>query len=830
MSSLLQDIRISVRTLRKTPVFAFVAMISLALGIGANTAIFTLMDQVLLRLLPVHKPEQLVLLNGNGGNIGHSRGPNAFSYAMYQDLRDKNSVFSGVLARYSSPVTLTYKGVTERANCELVSGNYFDVLGVRARLGRTISPEDDRTPGSHPLVMISFNYWQRRFGGSHELLNEKLIINGHPMTVIGVAAAGFGGTEIGDPPDLFVPMMMKAQVTPTWSDLDNRRSMWLNIFGRLKDGVSRSQAQANLQVLYKQLRHGELSTLPPMVTEFGRKRFLAGTIEVLPAQTGRSQLRKDFQTPLVVLMGMVGLVLLIACANVANLLIARGAARQRDIAIRLSLGASRGDITRQILIESMLLAVAGGMLAVLVAVWTGDFLLAFLPFENARIAFSTAPDPRTLTFNFTAALLAGLLFGLVPAWQLARNSSVAATLKDEAANVSGSSGSVRFRKGLVVAQIALSLLLLVGAGLFSRSLYNLRSLSPGFRVTGITSFSIDSTLNGYSTERTLSLYAELLSRIQGLPGVQSVTYTDIGLMSGDRASATVRIEGYHPKDGEDMNPDVSSVGPGYFATLGVPVLAGREFNDADRAGSPKVGLINESMAKRYFGTESPLGKHFGFGRDEKPLIEIVGVVRDGRRSLREEAPRWIYVPFSQGEEPAQATFYVRSALPPPDVAQTVRREVRNVEPNLPVFNMKSLEQQVDEHLFTDRAIALLSALFGLLATSLAAVGLYGVIAYMVARRTREIGIRVALGAERNSVLWLVLKEVLVLATIGIALGLPISMALGRVVRSQLFGLQPSDPLTVLCATLILSTVAMLAGYLPASRATRIDPLLALRYE
>jgi predicted permease len=830
MSKLSQDFRFALRSFRRSPVFTAVAVASLALGIGANTAIFTLLDQVLLRMLPIREPGRLVQLDQKGPNNGSIHGARAFSYPMYQDFRDRSEVFSGVIARFPTSVSLTFRSQTERVRAELVSGNYFEVLAVGAAKGRIVSPSDDVTAGGHPVAVLSHSLWQAKFAAAPDILGQKILLNGQPMTVIGVAAAGFNGVQVGAVTDVFVPMTMKAQITPTWNEMDNRRVMWLNIFARLKPGISEDQAKASAQVLYSQvLASLELPTIREPSAQFV-KRFLDKKIEMLPAARGTSDLRQEAETPLWVLSAMVGLVLLIACANVANLLTARAAARQKEIAIRLSLGASRGQIIRQLFVESFSLAMVGGCFGLFVAVWTGDALLSFLPFDEGRNAFSTSPDARVLAYNFAISTFAALLFGLAPALQATRP-ALAKVLKDEAGNLSSVTGQVRFRKGLVVAQIALSLLLLVGAGLFTRSLYNLRGLDPGFVTENLMTFTVDPSLAGYQKERALALYERVQQAIASIPGIRTASMATTASLTGDRNMSTVRIEGYQSKEGEDMNPDVNEIGAGYFNTMRIPVLMGREFTPADRRGAPKVAVINETMAKKYFDGR-PLGRKLAFGGRAKVIdIEIVGVVKDQRvQGLKEEIRRFVYVPVLQTENPSQITFYARTAIDPVQTSASIRREVQQIDANMPVINLKSMDTQLSESLSVERLVAALSAFFGLLATVLASIGLYGVMAYTVARRTREIGVRMALGAERRSVLWLVLREVSLLAAIGILVGLPLAIGLGKYVQSQLFGLEPTDPLTLFVATATLVTVAFFAGFIPADRATRIDPLIALRYE
>lgn len=825
----MNSLRLSVRALTKSPVFTAVAVTSLALGIGANTAIFTLMDQVLLRVLPIREPERIVQLNEKGPRFGTTRGEMAFSYPMYRDVRDGNVVFDGVIGRFPTSVGLGYKGQTERANAELVTGNYFDVLGLRAALGRLLTQDDDRKPDAHPVAVLSYGYWKRKFGGDKGILQNTILINNHPMTVIGVAQPGFQGVEVGGATDVFLPVMMKAQATPTWNSLEDRRDAWLQIFARLKRGISQQQAQASLEPLFKQILHNEVETLPADRPQMREVFLKEKTLTVESASRGISFLRRSAEKPLWVLMAMVGLVLLIACANVANLLTARAAARQREIAIRASLGASRWQVVRQLLLESAVLSFVGGCFALLVAVWTGDLLLSSLPFDETPHAFSTAPDARVLIFNFAISAVAALLFGLIPAIQAARQ-TLADTLKSEAGNLSSASGQVRLRKGLVVAQIALSLLLLIGAGLFARSLYNLRSLNPGFVAQNLMTFSIEPSLSGYERERAVNFFERALQSLQAIPGVRLTSASDVPIMTPNRAGYTLIVEGYTAKEREDMNADVNHIAPAFFSTIGVPIIAGREFTRADQRGSAPVCMINETMVKRFFPGQNPIGRHVGFGRP-KVMREIVGIVKDQKtENLRDETRRHVFAPLLQDENPTSATLYLRTTLAPTAVATAIRREMQQLDVNVPVNSMKTMEVQVSESLFMERLIAMLSAFFGLLATLLAAIGLYGVMAYSVARRTREIGIRVALGAERRGVIAMVMKEVVLLAGIGVGVGLPVALALTAYVQTQLFGLKPNDPLTLSLAVAVMAGVALLAGYIPAERAARVDPIVALRYE
>ena len=829
MHALWRDIRHAARSLRKSPGFLAVVILTLGLGIGANTAIFSLMDQVLLRPLPVHDPAALVLLDGPGAFQGRTMNAMTFSYPMYKDFRDRNDVFTGVLARFPLSMTIVWRGASERANGELVSGNYFDVLGVSPALGRAFNAADDRTPGAHPVAMLSYGYWQRRFGGDPTVLNQPMTVNGHPLTIIGVSARGFTGVQVGQAADVMVPMMMKAQMTPTWNDLDNRRSRWLTVMARLKPGVSRTQSEAAMNVIYRQINELEVKDIPNGSESF-RKRFVSKHLDVLPGQRGLSDLRREFSTPLIVLMSMVGVVLLIACANVANLLMARTTARQKEISLRLALGAGRARIVRQQLVESGLLAIAGTTTGVLLAWWTGGLLLAALPGDPAARNLSADPDLRVAGFALVVGAVTALVFGIVPALQATR-AGVSSALKEESGSVAGGGRQAHVRRLLVVGQVGLSMLLLAGAGLFARSLYNLKTIDPGFRVDNLFAFSVDPSLSGYEGDRLTALYRRMQEELAAAPGVRSVSMSETGALTGNDWSMTIRVDGYQAKEGEDMNPSVDGVGPRYFETMGIPLVRGREFNERDVQGAPRVAVINETMAAYFFNGSNPVGRRFGFGRDKAADIEIVGVVKDVRSlELRDRAPRFIYIPYAQDENVTQLTYYVRAGQSGGSTAAGIRQAVQRLDANLPIFDMKTMAVQVDESLFVERMVAVLSVAFGALATLLAAIGLYGVMSYAVTRRTREIGIRMALGAERGRVLWLVLKEVAVMSLAGILGGLIVALWVTRKVQSQLFGLAPNDPATLAAATALLALIALAAGYIPARRATTIDPIVALRTE
>src|SRR4051812_23188934 len=865
---IVRDLRYAFRGLARSPLFTSVALVSIALGIGANTAIFTLVDEVLLRRLPVRSPDQLVLFNGARNHYGNNSGGNMLSFPMYEDFRDNfveldapaaqttlprvslpvakgapaRKIFSGMFARRPIAMNVGVGGQTERVPGELVSGTYFQVLGVGAAVGRVITPEDDKR-GDGPVAVLSYDYWRTRFGADPKVVGQAITVNNNKLTIIGVSQAGFDGVDIGYVPSIRVPVLMKAQMTPNWDDVDNRRSRWVNVFGRLKPGVTREQAKAALQPYFHALLEQEV--LEPAfsgTTSYTREQFLKGQVDLLDAAQGRSPIRQQLSQPLWLLLAIVGGVLLIACANVASLLIARATSRQKEIAVRLALGASRGRIVGQLLVESVLLAGIGGILGLVIASWTTTFLLGFLPVSDTPHVISGSIDARVLVFNFVLSLATGLVFGLVPALRSTRP-SLAPTLKDTVGAVVGGGGSVRLRRGLVIAQVTVSVLLLIGAGLFIRSLRNLRTLDLGLKTENLIAFNLSPTLNGYTPLRSKQFEKQVFERVGALPGVTGAAFAQMGLLEGNEWDSSMSVEGYEAKPGESMNPYCNAVSPGYFKTLSIRLIAGRDFDDRDVRFDPadpkaqlpsyKVAIVNESFAKHYFGDRSPLGRHIGFGSNPgtKTPIEIVGVVKDSKYTgVRDEIPRQLFFAFMENDSAGGAVMYVRTTSQPDAAFGAIRQIVRQLDSNVPIYNLRTMEHQMDVSLLNDRLIATLSAAFGILATLLAVIGLYGVMAYTVARRTREIGVRMALGAVPADVIWLVMREVLVLVGSGLGLGLVASWALGRYVGSQLYGVGGSDPVTIAAACLLLSTVAALAGYVPARRATRVNPTLALRYE
>jgi len=834
MGNVIQDLKYALRTLTKNSGFTIVAILTLALGIGANTAIFSLTDQVLLRLLPVAHPEELVILRSPGPSPGRNwndgPGGTSFSYPAYEDLRDQNQVLSGLLARFSTQVSVAAQGSSELATGELVTGNYFTVLGVQPALGRVFGAQDETAPGANPVVVLSHGYWKRRFGFDPGILNKQLVVNGHSLTVVGVSSSEFSGVQVGQVPDLFIPITLKAQMTPNWDGLADRDDHWLAMIGRLKPGMSISRAEAGIAPTY----HAMLETESPAKKHDPKTRqeFLDRKLILDPGAKGRPILQQDTKGPLLALMGMVGLVLMIACANLASLLVARGEARQREIALRLTLGAGRWRLIRQLMAESLVLAIAGGTAGVLLASWTLSGIVKAIPEDVGGSGLAPHLDYRVLIFAAAVSILTGVLFGLAPALRATRT-DLQSVLKDQGSSVSAGKGNVRTRKLLLASQIALTAVLLAAAGLFAHSLLNLNRQDLGVRPDHVLQFSISPELIGYTPSQSIILVEGIRKSLESLPGVRAVSASEIPMLANSNSSSNITVQGYKEQENENMDVDQNWVGPDFLAAMGVPLMSGREVNASDTATSPNVAVVNEKFARRFFGGRNPIGQHFGFGGgDDVHLdVEIIGVVKDSKNiDLRQAVQPYVLIPYSHSSHFGSATFYVRTNQDPVSLSTVVRKTVQDYDRKLSVFDLRTLSAQVDDIVFTDRLVTYFSLALGLLASLLAAVGLYGVMAYVVARRTREIGIRMALGATRRNVAGMVLKEIAGIATVGLVIGLAVAYAIGRVLESLLFGVKAGDPFVFLAATGLLIVVATLAGWLPARSAARVDPMVALRYE
>jgi predicted permease len=825
------------RTLAKTPFVTTVAIISLALGIGANAAIFSIFDQILLRSVPVPRPERLVNLGAPGPKPGSQSCNQAgdcdqvFSYPMFRDLEEGQTSFTGIAAHRSFGANLAYEGQTENGAGMLVSGSYFPVLGIQPALGRLLTPADDQSVGAHFVVVLSHDYWQTRMGSDPGALNGTLMVNGQPMTVVGVAPKGFRGTTLGIEPDIFVPLTMRELMEPFFSQgFDNRRSYWAYLFARLRPEVTVEQARAQVGALYQGIINEVEAPLQSGMTDQTLGRFRAKEILLAEGRQGQSQMNSEARTPLILLFSITGIVLLIACANIANLLLARGAHRGQEMAIRGSLGASRTQLLRQLLTESFLLAAAGGLASLLVASWTMGLVASLLPPEASGLILLEL-SPTAVLFVGILVLGTGLLFGLYPALHSTRPDLVT-ILKDSSGQPSGARSAARFRNALATAQIALSMALLVGAGLFIKSLANVSRVDLGLSTENAVVFSVAPVLNGYEPERSMLLFRRMEEELAALPGVTGVSAALVPVLSGSNWGQDVSVEGFEGGPDVDQNARYNEVGPGYFSTLGIPLLAGREFTSADSEGTPGVVVINEAFARKFgLDPREAVGKRMARNRSGNLDTEIVGIVQDAKYAdVKQVVPPLFFSPYRQSPGSGFMTFYVRAGMDPDQVLRRVPVVMSDLDPNLPVVGLKTLDQQARENVFLDRMIGTLSTAFAALATLLAAVGLYGVLAYSVAQRTREIGLRMALGAGAPAVRGMILRKVLVMVLVGGVLGLAGALALGRGAQSLLFEMEGHDPLVLLASALLLAGVSLVAGYAPALRASRVDPMQALRYE
>ncbi|HEX3703024.1 MAG TPA: ABC transporter permease [Vicinamibacterales bacterium] len=831
------NLKLAVRRLLKTPFVSLVAIVSLALGIGANAAIFSLFDQMLLAPLPVREADRLVNLAAPGPKPGSQSCSQAgdcdavFSYQMFRDLEKAPTAFSGIAGHCGFEANVAYHGQTSNSQGMLVSGSYFPVLGVQPALGRLLGPDDDTAIGGHFVTVLSFAYWVTRLGASPTVLNEPIIVNGQSMTIVGVAPRGFDGTTLGVRPALFTPLTMRGQMVPGWQGFDNRRSYWIYLFARLNPGASIEQARTAINVPFHGIVNDVEAPLQKGMSEQTLAKFKAKSVIVEPGQQGQSSMHADARAPLVLLMAITGIVLLIACANIANLLLARGAGRAAEMAVRLSLGASRWQLLQQLLIESLLLAALGGALSLLVARWTLASIATLLPAQAAAVLEFSLHWPSVF-FAGGLSMATGLLFGLFPALHSTRPDLIA-TIKGSAGQPSGSRTASRFRTSLVTAQVALSMMLLISAGLFVKSLANVSRVDLGLKVDNVVTFKISPELNGYEPARTRALFVRAEDELAAIPGVSAVSAAIVPLLAGNNWGSSVSVQGFAKGPDTDSNSRYNEVGAGYFHALGVPLIAGREFTASDAVGAPKVAIVNEAFAKKFNLGRDAVGKHMSGGgpEPEKLDVEIVGLVQNAKYSdVKHAIPPVFFRPYRQDERIGAITFYARTSSDTSQLLRAIPGVVSRLDPNLPVEDLKTLPQQVEENVFLDRMITTLAGAFALLATVLAAIGLYGVLAYTVAQRTREIGLRMALGADGRRVRRMVLAQVGRMTVIGGAVGVLVALGLGHYARSLLFELQEYDPVVVIAATIALALVALGAGYIPALRASRVDPMLALRYE
>lgn len=830
------NLKLALRSLTKTPFVTGVAVVSLALGIGANAAIFSLFDQMLLRPLPVPEPMRLVNLLAPGPKPGSQSCNQAgdcdavFSYAMFRDLERTQSVFTGLAAHRAFGANLAVKGQTPQ-NVEgmMVSGSYFDVLGLRPALGRLLGPADDRTIGANYVAVLSYGYWSTQLGSDPAVLDQPITVNGRPMTIVGVAPRGFDGTTLGSLPRVFVPISMRTQIEPGFDGFENRRSYWIYLFGRLKPGVSMAQAKSALDAAYRPIITDVEAPLQEGMSEQTLARFRTKEITVEPGVRGQSSVSGEARTPMILLLGITGVVLLIACANIANLLLARAASRSLETAVRLSLGATRMQVVTQLLAEACMLALMGGVASLLVARWTLAAIASILPPE-AIATLSFQLDLKVLIFAAALAVATGLLFGMFPALHSTRPDLIT-TIRANTGQPSGARAAARFRTSLVTVQIALSMALLISAGLFLRSLSNVSRVELGVKADDVVTFGISPELNGYDPVRSLALFQRTEEEFGAIPGVVGVAAARVPLLAGNNWGSSVSVEGFEKGPDTDDGSRYNEVSAGYFKVMGTQLLAGREFTDADIIGSPRVAVVNETFAKKFGLGRDAVGRYMSQGGDDSLDIQIVGLVRDAKYSaVKDEVPPLFFTPYRQSDDVGSMAFYVRTAIEPEQLMRAVPGAVRKLDPALPVEQLKTLPMQVRENVFLDRMISTLSAAFAALATLLAAVGLYGVLAYTVAQRTREIGVRMALGAEGKHVRAMVLRQVGLMVLVGGAVGVAAAVGLGRLAGSLLFGLSGHDPLVIALSVVALALVALGAGYIPARRASRVDPMAALRYE
>ncbi|MDX1494719.1 MAG: ABC transporter permease [Longimicrobiales bacterium] len=834
----MRGIKYAFRTLAKTPFVTGIAIVSLALGIGANTAIFSIFDQLLLQSLPVEEPDRLVNLSAPGPNPGSQSCNQAgscqetWSYPMFRDLQERQNSFTGIAAHRLFGANLAQSDQTTSGQGLYVSGSYFPVLGVQPLLGRLIGPSDDDGLGENPVAVLAYDYWENQLGADRSALNQTLVVNGTPMTIVGVAPRGFRGTTVGADPDVFIPLSMRRQLEPNYHGFENRRSYWAYLFARLKPGVTVEQATAEINGIYSPIINEVEVPLQNSMTEQTMERFRNKQVVLEPGYRGQSGMHDEATTPLRLLLAITVVVLLIACANIANLLLARGANRSQEIAIRSSLGASRRQMFGQLLLESCLLAFLGGIASLGVARWTLASIARVLPPEAATV-FTMEIDPRMIAVTAILSLGTGIVFGMYPALHATRL-DLAGMLKTTLGQPSGARNAQRFRNGLVTAQIALSMTLLVAAGLFIKSLSNVSRVDLGLSPENVVVFRVSPSLNGYEDERTADLFVRLEEELAALAGVTAVSADRVGLLNGSSWGNDVSVQGFAWEPGIDANARVNWVGPDYFSTLGVPLVAGREFTPSDGVGAPEVVIVNEAFVRKFdLGGADAVGKFMsdhGSGQDELNL-EIVGVVQDSKyANVKEPAPPLFFIPYRQVPEIGSMVFYARTALDPDETMRQIPALVNGLDPNLPVEDLKTLETQVRENVFLDRFIGTMSAAFATLATILAAIGLYGVLAYTVSRRTREIGLRMALGAGSTNVRAMVLKQVGRMVVVGGIIGVVAAFGLGRAAQSLLFGMDGWDVTVVGLVSVVLGLVGLGAGYIPASRASRVDPMQALRYE
>lgn len=831
----MRHVKLAVRMLLKTPLVTAVAIVSLALGIGANAAIYSLFDQMLLRPLPVPEPTRLVNLGAPGPKPGSTQCSQAgnceqvFSYPMFRDLETRQTVFTGIAAHKSFGANLSIRNEPMVGQGLMVSGSYFNTLQLRPAAGRLLTVDDDKVIGANFVTVLSYDFWQEKLGGDPRVVGQSLLINGSTFNVIGVAPRGFDGTTLGARPIVYVPITMRSVLQATFKGYERRNNYWVYLFGRLKPGVSIEQARVALNGVYHPIISDVEAAEQKGMSDQTMKRFKAKSVILEPGKQGQSSVPAEAKTPLLMLFAVTGVVLLIACANIANLLLARGANRAMEMGVRLALGATRAQLMTQLLTESVILSLAGGVASLLVAQWTLSSIAALMPSEAAATLHFEL-QPSVVIFAALLAIVTGLLFGMFPALHSTR-SDLITVIRAGAGQMTGGRAASRFRTTLVTVQIALSMALLIAAGLFLKSLNNISRVDLGLTLDSVSTFAVSPGRNGYDSTRTLVLLNRAEEALAAIPGVTAVTSSTVPILAGDNWGTDVRVQGFQSGPDIDSNSRLNEIGAGYFKTLGVTMLDGREFTLSDQRGATRVAIVNEAFAKKFNMGKDVVGKFMGQDGNDSLNIQIVGLVKDSKYSqVKDEIPPLFFTPWRQDPRTNSMNFYVRSSLPPEQIVKLIPAVMKQIDPTLPIEDVKTMPQQIRENIFLDRMISILSAAFAVLATLLAGVGLYGVLSYSVAQRTREIGVRMALGADGGRVRSMVLRQVSFMLLIGGGVGVAAALGLGHAAESILYQLKGYDPIVFVVAVALLALIALGAGFIPARRAALVDPMRALRYD
>jgi predicted permease len=834
VTAMLRNVTLASRMLRKTPIVTSIAVLSLALGIGANAAIFSLFEEILWRKLPVTAPERLANFK-NPGPIPGSNSCNqaggcdeVFSYAMFRDLEKAPAGFSGIAAHRTTTVSFSVRNEPSTGEAVMVSGGYFNVLGIRAASGRLFTPDDDKVVGANFVVVLSHAFWKNAFGGDPAAVGQSIVVNGKSYAILGVAPEGFEGTTTGSRPMVYVPISMQP-VIEGFKRWENRRSYWMYVFGRLKPDATLASAASSINAIYSPIINDVEAPLQQGLSEPTMASFRKKRVELTPGARGQSSVHREARTPIMLLFSVTLVVLLIACANIANLLLARGARRATEMGVRLALGATRRHLVAQLLTESVLLAVAGGIASLFVAKWTLNVVMAILPPEAAS-TMTFGISRGVITFSALLSVGTGFFFGLFPALHSTRGDLIS-SIRAGAGQIAGGRAATRFRTALVTAQIALSMGLLIMSALFLKSLVNVSRVDLGVKVSDVAGFLIEPQQVGYDSVRSAVLFTRVEQELAAIPGVTGVTSGLVPLLRGDNWGNDAHVQGYPCGPDVDCGSRFNEIGSDYFKTFGVQLKAGREFTLADQLGAQRVAIVNQAFAKKFKLGNDAVGKFMGTETDDTLNVQIIGLVPDVKySSVKDSVPPVYYVPWRQDAGAGALFFYVKTSLPPERILTALRATIKRIDPSLPVEELKTMPQQVRENIFMERMISILSSGFALLATLLAGVGLYGVLSFSVQQRTRELGVRMALGADGDNIRSLVLKQVGVMMLIGGTIGVAAALGLGRVARSQLYQLEGHDPVALLSAVLLLTIVAFAAALVPAQRAARVDPMLALRYD